>query len=232
MIPAYNEEKVIERTIHRVLKSHYEKMEILVIDDGSTDKTADIVRKISKDFPAVHLISKENGGKWTALNLGFEKAKNDYIITIDADTLIMPNTVSYLVAPFVDKSIDAVCGNIEVGNVRNVLTAFQEVEYVTSQNYDRRAFDELNCISVVPGATGAWRKSKILSIGGYSGDTLTEDADLTLTLLSQGGKIVYSSQAKSITEAPETIKTLYKQRFRWTYGTFQCLWKHRKLFGK
>jgi len=142
------------------------------------------------------------------------------------------NTIKYLVAPFIDESIDAVCGNIEVGNVRNILTAFQEVEYITSQNYDRRAFDELNCISVVPGATGSWRKSKILAIGGYSGDTLTEDADLTLTLLSQGGKIVYSSQAKSITEAPETVSTLYKQRFRWTYGTFQCLWKHRKLFGK
>lgn len=116
--------------------------------------------------------------------------------------------------------------------MKNILTAFQEVEYVTGQNFDRRAFDALNCISVVPGATGAWKKQKVLDIGGYSSDTLVEDADLTLTLLEHGGRIVYAPLARSVTEAPEMVGPLFKQRFRWSYGTFQCFWKHRRTFGK
>lgn len=116
--------------------------------------------------------------------------------------------------------------------MKNILTAFQEVEYVTGQNYDRHAFDALNCISVVPGATGAWKKQRVLDIGGYSGDTLVEDADLTLTLLENGGRIVYAPLARSVTEAPEKVGELFKQRFRWSYGTFQCFWKHRRTFGK
>jgi cellulose synthase/poly-beta-1,6-N-acetylglucosamine synthase-like glycosyltransferase len=137
-----------------------------------------------------------------------------------------------LVDCFADPTVDAVCGNVQVGNVHSILTAFQNVEYVTSQNYDRRAFDHLNCISVVPGATGAWRRDKVLSIGGYSGDTLTEDADLTLGLLSSGGRVVYSPLANSITEAPETVRTLFRQRFRWSFGTLQCLWKYRAQGGR
>ena len=112
------------------------------------------------------------------------------------------------------------------------MTAFQEVEYVTGQNYDRRAFDALQCITVVPGATGAWRKQKVIEIGGYSSDTLVEDADLTLTMLEHGGRIVYAPDARSVTEAPETVSALFKQRFRWSYGTFQCFWKHRGTFGR
>src|SRR5262249_40153562 len=123
-----------------------------------------------------------------------------------------------------------VCGNVEVGNVRGVLTAFQAVEYVTSQNFDRRAFSSINCISVVPGALGAWRKKEMLAAGGYREDTLTEDADLTLTILRAGGPVVYEPEAYGRTEAPETLRGLLKQRFRWTYGTFQCLWKHHKAF--
>jgi cellulose synthase/poly-beta-1,6-N-acetylglucosamine synthase-like glycosyltransferase len=144
----------------------------------------------------------------------------------------MAQTIRHLIAPFANKEVDAVCGNVQVGNVKNLLTAFQDVEYVTSQNYDRRAFDALNCISVVPGATGAWKKKAVLRVSGYSGDTLTEDADLTLTLLEHGGQIVYVPSAKSTTEAPEKPNALFKQRFRWSFGTFQCLWKHRKSFGR
>jgi hypothetical protein len=105
------------------------------------------------------------------------------------------------------------------------------VEYVTSQNYDRRAFASLNCIAVVPGATGAWRRRAVLDAGGYSTQTLTEDADLTLTVLARGGRIVYAPDARGITEGPESLRGLFKQRFRWTYGTLQCLWKHRRLLG-
>ena len=232
LIPAYNEGEVIEKTLSRVLESSYENIEVLVIDDGSTDHTVAVAEEYAKISDKIRVISKANGGKASALNLGLKEAKAEYIVTIDADTIILPDTIVHLISPFCDEKVDAVCGNVNVGNVTNILTGFQAVEYITTQNYDRRAFDALNCISVVPGATGAWKKSKILSAGGYSESTLTEDADLTLTMLEQGARIVYMPSAKSITEAPESVKTLYKQRFRWSFGTFQCLWKHRKSFFK
>ncbi len=230
IVPAFNEEKTIAKTIDSILSSTYQTFEILVIDDGSTDATANVVESYKKKDKRIHLFSKSNGGKSSALNLGFEKAKSEIIVTIDADTMFFPNTLLELIKPFGDASVDAVCGNVEVGNVHNLLTGFQALEYITTQNFDRRAFESLNCISVVPGAAGAWRREKVLSLGGYTNDTLTEDADMTLRLLRAGGKIVYPPEAKAITEAPETIAALAKQRFRWSYGTFQCLEKHKDAF--
>ncbi len=232
IVPAYNEETVIGKTLTWLSKSNYKNLEVLVVDDGSTDHTADVVNDFMKENDKIRLISKSNGGKFSALNLAFQEAKAEYVVTIDADTMILPDTIGNLVVPFKDKTVDAVCGNVQVGNVKNIITGFQAVEYITTQNYDRRAFDELNCISVVPGATGAWKKEKVIESGGYSSLTLTEDADLTLTMLEKGAKIIYAPSAKSVTEAPETISGLFKQRFRWSYGTFQCLWKHRKSFFK
>ncbi len=232
LVPAYNEEKVIERTILWLLKSDYPIFEILVIDDWSKDRTAEVTKKLTEKYDNVRLISKQNEGKSLALNLWFKEAKYEYIVTIDADTIVFPKTIFYLIQPFSNKNVDAVCGNILVGNLKNVLTAFQEVEYVIWQNFDRRAFDALNCISVVPWATGAWRKQSVLDAGWYSTDTLVEDADLTLTILENWWRIVYSPLAKSVTEAPEKVFPLFKQRFRWSFGTFQCFWKHRRTFGK
>lgn len=232
VVPAYNEAQVIGRTIDGLLDSDYPDFRILVIDDGSSDQTAAVVDEIAARHPQVSLISTPNQGKCAALDLGFAEASAEFVVTIDADTIVLPGTLRQLIAPFVDEDVDAVCGNVQVGNVRNLLTRFQDVEYVTSQNYDRRAFENLNCISVVPGATGAWKRQAVLEVGGYSADTLTEDADLTLTLLRSGGKIVYATEARSITEAPETCRTLMRQRFRWSYGTLQCLWKHRRAFGR
>jgi cellulose synthase/poly-beta-1,6-N-acetylglucosamine synthase-like glycosyltransferase/spore germination protein YaaH/peptidoglycan/xylan/chitin deacetylase (PgdA/CDA1 family) len=230
IIPAFNEAKVIRRTLDTLLASYYPHISVLLVDDGSTDDTALIVAEMACLDPRVRLLSQPNAGKHAALNRGFREVKEEFIVTIDADTLVLPHTISRLIAPFVDPHVDAVCGNVQVGNVKNLLTAFQDVEYVTSQNYDRRAFDSLNCISVVPGATGAWRRSKVLRVGGYSAETLTEDADLTLSVLKAGGRIVYAPEARSITEAPESPRPLFKQRFRWSFGTFQCLWKHRRQF--
>ena len=232
LVPAHNEAKVIERTLKTLLASDYPNLAISVIDDGSTDTTAGLVRAFAATHSGISLISQTNAGKAAALNNGFRQAREDILITIDADTIIFPHTVRRLVEPFADPSVDAVCGNVLVGNIKNMLTAFQNVEYVTSQNYDRRAFDTLNCIGVVPGATGAWKRLKVLEVGGYSGATLTEDADLTLELLAHGGRITYAPEAQSATEAPETIRSLFRQRFRWSFGTFQCLWKHRGSFGK
>ena len=231
LIPAYNEEKVIRRTLDAVLQSDYPNFRVLVVDDGSADQTTHIVADVARSHGQVEWLSKPNGGKFSALNRGLRDAWEEYIVTIDADTIILPDTIRHLVAPFADAAVDAVCGNVQVGNRNGLLTRFQDVEYVTSQNYDRRAFDAANCIPVVPGATGAWRRRTVLRAGGYSRDTLTEDADLTLTLLRHGAKIVYQPLARSITEAPKDTKALLRQRFRWGYGTLQSLWKHRGHFG-
>jgi peptidoglycan-N-acetylglucosamine deacetylase len=232
LVPAYNEAKVIERTLETLMKSDYPNFTVSVIDDGSKDETAEIVRGFAAKEPRVSLITQANAGKSAALNNGFAQATEDYIVTIDADTIIFPHTIRKLMEPFADPKVDAVCGNVQVGNVHNMLTAFQNIEYVTSQNYDRRAFDVLNCISVVPGATGAWRRAKVLDVGGYAHSTLTEDADMTFAMLAAGARITYAPEATSATEAPETLSALFRQRFRWSFGTFQCFWKHRRQLGK
>ncbi len=231
IVPAYNEAGVIRRTLDALLESDYPDLYVSVVDDGSTDDTAKVVLEMAAIDPRITYIHQRNRGKSVALNRGFREAREYYLVTIDADTIVHPQTVRRLIEPFIDDTVDAVCGNVQVGNVNNVLTAFQNVEYVTSQNYDRRAFDALNCISVVPGATGAWKRDTVLGVGGYSLDTLTEDADLTLSILRDGGRVVYAPLATSITEAPQCPGTLFKQRFRWSFGTFQCLWKHRAAFG-
>ena len=232
LIPAYNEEKTIGKTLESLQVSSHRRMEILVIDDGSTDATSKVVERYALRDKRIRLLRKPNGGKSTALNLGMREAKYELVVTIDADTILMPNTINELIKPFGDPEVDAVCGNIEVGNVHNLLTGFQALEYITAQNFDRRAFEELNSISVVPGATGAWRRNKVMAIGGYESDTLTEDADLTIKMLISGGKIVYAPAAKSLTEAPDNMRDLAKQRFRWSFGTFQCLGKHSDNFFK
>jgi cellulose synthase/poly-beta-1,6-N-acetylglucosamine synthase-like glycosyltransferase/peptidoglycan/xylan/chitin deacetylase (PgdA/CDA1 family)/spore germination protein YaaH len=232
LVPAFNEEMVIARTVSSILDGGYKNLEVIVINDGSTDNTAGVAEMLAKKDPRVKLLTKPNGGKAHAANAGLAIAKGEFVIAVDADTIVMPGAVTYLVSHFVDPKITAVCGNVEVGNVRSWLTKFQAIEYVTSQNFDRRAFAILNCVAVVPGALGAWRREAVLAVGGYSTDSLTEDADLTLTILRAGGKIAYEPRAIGRTEAPESIGGLLKQRFRWTYGTYQCLFKHRKAFFK
>jgi cellulose synthase/poly-beta-1,6-N-acetylglucosamine synthase-like glycosyltransferase len=230
LVPAYNEEKVIARTVQSLLADGYANLEVLVVDDGSTDRTFEVATELSARDPRVRVIRKENGGKAEAANRGLAEAQGQVVIAVDADTIVKPGSIANMVRHFADPSITAVCGNVEVGNVRSWLTRFQAIEYITSQNFDRRAFSALNCVSVVPGALGAWRREAVLAVGGYSSETLTEDADLTLTILRAGGRVVYEPRAIGRTEAPENVEALLKQRFRWTYGTYQCLFKHRRAF--
>jgi len=192
-----------------------------------------VVEETYGDCDKVRLINKANGGKSSAVNRGFMDAKGEIVVVLDADTVISKDAISLLVRHFVDKNVAAVSGNVKVGNVGNIWTTWQHVEYVTGLNLERRAFDALNCITVVPGAIGAWRKELVAKAGYYKEDTLAEDADITLTFLRQGYKIVYEEGAKAFTEAPVDLKSLLKQRVRWSYGTLQCLWKHRDaLFNK
>ena len=230
IIPAYNEEKVILKTIEDILHSTYKNFQIIVVDDGSNDQTYQVVEKRFGKNPQVSIYTKRNGGKSDALNFGIERSIGEIIITLDADTLFRPNTIEKIVRRFVDRRIAAVAGNAKVGNRTNMLTRWQALEYITSQNFDRRAFELLNCISVVPGAVGAWRRSALIEAGGFSSDTLAEDADLTFAILENGHKVAYDDEAIGLTEAPDTVRNFLSQRFRWMYGTLQTAWKHKKVF--
>lgn len=231
IIPAYNEEKVIVRTIRSILKSSYPFFDIKVVDDGSTDSTYMRVWKRFKNNSKVRVYSKVNGGKASALNLGIKESKSEIVITLDADTLFLPNTIEKLIRHFNDPRVGAVAGNAKVGNRLNLLTFWQALEYITSQNLDRRAFHVLNCITVVPGSVGAWRRDALLKAGGFSGRTLAEDADLTFHLIRLGYKVAYEDEAIAYTEAPDNVKNFVKQRFRWMYGTLQTAWKHKEAIN-
>jgi peptidoglycan-N-acetylglucosamine deacetylase len=227
VIAAYNEARVIRRTIETVLGGVYRDVEVIVVDDGSRDGTAEVVRAAFGDHPQVHVLAKENGGKASALNRGLEVATGAVIVALDADTLFDRWTIERLVRHFADPRVGAVAGNVKVGNTTNILTRWQAIEYITSQNFDRRAYDLLNCITVVPGAVGAWRRAAIDQAGGYSSQTLAEDTDLTWTIRKLGYRIVTENEALAYTEAPDGLRPLAKQRFRWAFGTLQNLWKHR-----
>lgn len=227
VVPAFNEEKVICKTIESLLRSEYPNFEIVVVDDGSSDKTFDVAVEKFGGRDRVSIYHKENGGKASALNFGWRKAKGDVIVALDADTLFTPQTISALVHRFADETVGAVAGNAKVGNRINIVTKWQALEYITSQNLDRRAFSSLNCITVVPGSVGAWRRSVLEECGGFSSDTLAEDQDLTIKVRRLGYKIGYEENAVGLTEAPDSLRGLAKQRFRWAYGTLQCMWKHK-----
>jgi cellulose synthase/poly-beta-1,6-N-acetylglucosamine synthase-like glycosyltransferase/spore germination protein YaaH/peptidoglycan/xylan/chitin deacetylase (PgdA/CDA1 family) len=227
LIPCFNEEKVIVSSTTRILKSDWTNIEVLVLDDGSTDNTSGVVQAAFKDEPRVRLLSFENGGKASALNRGLKEARGSIIVALDADTLFAKDTIGLLARWFENPRIGAVAGNALVGNRLNVVTRWQALEYVTAQNLERRALDALGAVTVVPGAVGAWRREALEALGGYPGDTLAEDQDLTIAVQRSGWLVDFDPDARAYTEAPDTIGGLLKQRFRWSFGTLQCLWKHR-----
>ena len=229
VVPAYNEEQVVCRTVESLLAQEYAPLEIVVVDDGSTDRTFEVLTAAFPHHPRVRLFRKANGGKASALNVGVERATGEIIVALDADTVFPAGTIAALVARLADPRVGAVAGNAKVGNRINLVTRWQAIEYVTSQNIDRRAFALLNCVTVVPGAVGAWRRHLILQAGGFSGNTMAEDQDLTLSLLRRGWRVAYADDAIAFTEAPDTLRTLARQRFRWSFGTLQCAWKHRDV---
>ncbi|MFM5924940.1 MAG: polysaccharide deacetylase family protein [Novosphingobium sp.] len=231
IIPAYNEEAVIVASIARVLASDYPALELIVADDGSKDATSALVSQHYGADPRVTLMTLTNCGNASVLNRALARAGGESVIALDADTHFLPDTIAKLVRWFADPQIGAVAGNAQVGNRINLVTRWQAIEYVTAQNVERRALDALGAITVVPGAVGAWRRSALDAVGGYPEDTLAEDQDLTIAIQRKGWKVGYDIEAVALTEAPETFAALAKQRFRWSFGTLQCLWKHRAVIG-
>jgi cellulose synthase/poly-beta-1,6-N-acetylglucosamine synthase-like glycosyltransferase len=233
IVPAYNEEVNAVATIQSLLKTEYPVFEIIFVDDGSTDKTFEVVSAAYENNPLVKILTKPNGGKASALNFGITHANSDFVVCIDADTQLKTDAIYHLMSYFTDEEIGAVAGTVKVGNETNIITRWQSIEYITAQNMDRRAFDLINSITVVPGAIGAFRKSAIFRAGGFTYDTLAEDCDLTMRILKQGYIIKNCAEAIAYTEAPESINMLLKQRFRWSFGVIQSFWKNRDaLFNK
>ena len=237
IIPAFNEEKVIERTVRSVLASTYPHVRVIVVDDGSTDRTLEIARAaFTKEVAEgkVLILTKSNSGKASAANFGLQHVNQDeeIFVAIDADTVIAPKAIARMVPHFVNANVAAIAGNAKVGNRINVWTRWQALEYITSQNFERRALNTLGAVSVVPGAIGAWRTSAVRQVGNYPYDTVAEDADLTMSLLQAGFKVHYEDRALAFTEAPMNARGLMRQRFRWSFGILQSVWKHRGAFWR
>ncbi|MFG2873773.1 bifunctional polysaccharide deacetylase/glycosyltransferase family 2 protein [Streptomyces sp. NPDC048337] len=225
IVPAYNEKECMANTLKSLAQSTH-PIEIIVVDDGSTDNTSEIAESLG--MPNVRVIRQENAGKPAALNNGVRNARYDIIVMMDGDTVFEPDTVRQLVQPFADPRVGAVAGNAKVGNRDTITGAWQHIEYVMGFNLDRRMYDLLRCMPTIPGAVGAFRRDAVLEAGGMSEDTLAEDTDITIAMHRAGWRVVYQEHAKAWTEAPGSLKQLWSQRYRWSYGTMQALWKHRK----
>ncbi len=226
VVPAYNEEKTIGPAVRSLAASAHPGVEVLVVDDGSTDGTADAVRDLR--LGNVRVVRIPNGGKAGALNAGVALSRHDLVVMVDADTLVEPDAIHRLVQPFADPRVGAVAGNVKVGNRRGLIGRWQHMEYVIGFNLDRRLYDTFGCIPTIPGALGAFRREALTGSGGLSTDTLAEDTDLTIALHRAGWRVVYEESARAYTEAPATVRQLWRQRYRWSYGTMQSMWKHRR----
>ncbi|MDW4908296.1 bifunctional polysaccharide deacetylase/glycosyltransferase family 2 protein [Streptomyces sp. ADMS] len=229
IVPAYNEKECIANTLESLARSTH-PIEIIVVDDGSDDNTSQIARDAALSFGMtnVRVIRQENAGKPAALNNGVRSASYDIVVMMDGDTVFEPDAVHQLVQPFADPEVGAVAGNAKVGNRNTIIGAWQHIEYVMGFNLDRRMYDLLRCMPTIPGAIGAFRRDAVLEAGGMSEDTLAEDTDITIAMHRAGWRVVYQEHAKAWTEAPGSLKQLWSQRYRWSYGTMQALWKHRK----
>jgi poly-beta-1,6 N-acetyl-D-glucosamine synthase len=230
LVPAYNEELGIAAAVRTLSESEYPDVEVIVVDDGSTDATARVVEGLA--LTNVTLVRQTNRGKAGALNTGLDHARHDLIVTVDGDTVFAPDTIGWLVRSFADPDVGAISGNTKVGNRRGLLGRWQHIEYVMGFNLDRRMYELLNCMPTVPGAIGAFRRRALDQVGGFSDDTLAEDTDLTIAVNRAGWRVVYEERALAWTEAPSSLGDLWKQRYRWAYGTMQAMWKHRRALRR
>ncbi|SLK13840.1 bifunctional polysaccharide deacetylase/glycosyltransferase family 2 protein [Arthrobacter sp. P2b] len=233
VLPVYNEELVVAKTLDALRASDYPLMEVVAVNDGSTDGTLAVLTEYATTWAALRVINQPNGGKSAASNHGIDESCGQVVVTLDGDTLFEPQTIKmfarHFLAPRSGKEVGAVAGHVKVGNRQNLITAWQSLEYLSGICVTRMAEGLMGAISIVPGACAAWRREALVRAGGYSHDTMAEDADLTLSLQRLGYSIVQENQAVAWTEAPLTVRGLFKQRLRWTYGNIQTLYKHRAM---
>jgi poly-beta-1,6-N-acetyl-D-glucosamine synthase len=233
IVPVFNEEQVILSALQSLLALDYPEFHILVVDDGSTDRTRELASTLEGSYGRVTLtvVSKANGGKATALNTGLAKAQTAYVLCMDGDSRLSPTTLRHAMPHFADERVAAVAGNVKVVNRINIWTRLQALEYIEGLNLARRAQGFLRIVNIIPGPIGVFRRDVLLGVGGYDNDTFAEDADLTLKLVTAGWHVVYEERAIAWTESPEIFIDLIRQRYRWTRGILQALRKRAHLLA-
>lgn len=229
IVPAFNEEMVIIKSIQSLMTQTYPYIEIIVVDDGSTDLTFKLAKKLEfkRGNRSLRVLTKPNGGKAEALNLGISQSSGDLIMVVDSDSKLSDNAIELMVDYFNKEEIGAVAGSVYISNRVNTLTKLQALEYIEGLNMVRNGQAFFQLVSIIPGPIGMFRKSALKDVGGYESDTFAEDADLTMKLISHGYKIEFEAEALAYTEAPEELLDLIKQRYRWTRGILQSLKKHK-----
>jgi len=238
IVPAWNEEVGLVRTVRTILESDYRNLEVVVVNDGSTDNSDRLMKQFIAEYEGEHEPTsripiiykyKENGGKGHALNEGIKMSSGEIIISIDADCVLLPTTVGNFVAHFENKYVMAAVGNVKVGNQQSLLETLQYLEFLFSF-YFKKADSLLNTIYIIGGAAGAFRRSVFEKIGFYSSENITEDIDLSVRIQKEGMRIVYAADAIVYTEGANTFKGLAAQRLRWKRGRFQTFMEHKNLF--
>ena len=235
IVPVYNEEKVVKESIQSLLELDYSNYEIIVVNDGSTDKTREVAETLvgyqegKNSLVKVSLINKPNGGKAKALNAGIRLSKAEIVLCMDGDSQLSEDSVKLAVRHFTNMEIGAVAGNVKVLNRGKLFTDLQALEYIEGLNMARSAQSFMRLVNIIPGPIGLFRKKAVEGAGYYSSDTFAEDADLTLKILASGWKIYYEPNSISFTEAPAKLQQLLKQRYRWTRGILQSIRKHKQL---
>ena len=235
IVPVFNEGKILKNSIKSLLSLNYRNYEIIIVNDGSTDNTKEIAESLvghqkGMYYPIkITLINKENGGKSTALNTGIKYSDAEFVLCMDGDSQLSPDSLRRAVRHFKDQKIGAVAGNVKVINRKKMLTDLQALEYIEGLNMARSAQSYLRVVNIIPGPIGLFRRKALTQAGLYSSDTFAEDADLTLKILAAGWNSYYEPRAISYTEAPSKFQQLLKQRYRWTRGIIQSIRKHKKL---
>jgi cellulose synthase/poly-beta-1,6-N-acetylglucosamine synthase-like glycosyltransferase len=227
IVPVFNEEVVIVAAVRSLLAVDYPALDILIVDDGSADETFALATAMQGEYggATVQVVRKRNGGKASALNTGIALARTPFVLCMDGDSRLTPDSLRYAMRHFDDPRVGAVAGNVKVVNRTNLWTRLQALEYIEGLNLPRRAQGFMRAVNIIPGPLGVFRRDVLAAVGGYDTDTYAEDADLTLKVLTAGWHIVYEPRAVAWTEAPEALLDLIKQRYRWTRGILQALQK-------
>jgi cellulose synthase/poly-beta-1,6-N-acetylglucosamine synthase-like glycosyltransferase len=228
IVPCFNEESVLAWTLDAIFDAeHVDLSRVICVDDGSTDRTLAVMEEVRLRYgDRVMVLSQPNAGKAAALNRGLQAVDTELFVSIDADTQVLPDALWRLAEHFDDHRVAAVSGQMLVGNRHSAdpaVYAAQVREYEYANNIDRRAFSRASLITVVPGAIGAFRTAAVRAIGGYPHGTLSEDAYLTFLLLIRGYRTVHEPRATVVTEAPDLLPGLLKQRIRWATGRIQVV---------